>query len=322
VHPERIELAMQLLAQPPRAELEPITLSVLMAQALADARDCIWPCSSLAGTSTLGILRHLRKRGLVLVSATSRSGEAHRETRDQQTSDCSSTRRKNRHRSMIPDRQPLTLQQPRIKVLIAHSDPFIAAGLVTLLRERRDFEVVVSSRALTSNARSKRLPSVHVVVADYDSGMRLLASTGARRSRVIILTHSDSEVMICRALERGVRGYLLLGCSLQELIKSLRTVNAGNMALGPLAVSRVADRMKQPALTHREEDILRQLMLGLSNKGIARKLTVALGTVKTHVKAILRKLDVTSRTGAVVIAQRRGILREERVNVRISRSQR
>jgi hypothetical protein len=52
-------------------------------------------------------------------------------------------------------------------------------------------------------------------------------------------------------------------------------------------------------------------MLGLSNKGIARKLTLSPGTVKTHFKAILRKFDVTSRTGAVAIAQRRGILREE-----------
>jgi DNA-binding CsgD family transcriptional regulator len=73
----------------------------------------------------------------------------------------------------------------------------------------------------------------------------------------------------------------------------------------------MAEWMKQQALTRREEDILRQVMLGLSNKGIARKLTVAVGTVKTHVKAILRKLDATSRTGAVAVAQRRGILREE-----------
>jgi DNA-binding NarL/FixJ family response regulator len=214
---------------------------------------------------------------------------------------------------MIPDDQAPALQQTRIKVLIAYSDPFIAAGLVTLLSKRRDFKVVVCSRASTSNARSKRLPSAHVAVTDYDSGMWLLESAGPRSPRVIILTHSDSEVMICRALDRGVRGYLLLGCSLQALINSLRAVDVGNMALGPLALSRVAERMKQRALTHREEEILRQLMLGLSNKGIARNLTLAPGTVKTHIKAILRKLDATSRTGAVVIAQRRGILEGDRV---------
>jgi two-component system NarL family response regulator len=203
-------------------------------------------------------------------------------------------------------------QQTRIKVVLAHSDPLIAAGLVTLLRKRRDFEVFVSSRALTSNATTRHLQPAHVVVADYDSGLRLLASAGAGSPRVMILTHSDSEAQICRALEQGARGYLLLGCSLQELINALRSVNAGGLGLGPLVVSRMADWMKHQALTRREEDILRQLMLGLSNKGISRRLTLAVGTVKTHVKAILRKLDATNRTEAVAIAQRRGILREER----------
>jgi DNA-binding CsgD family transcriptional regulator len=103
----------------------------------------------------------------------------------------------------------------------------------------------------------------------------------------------------------------LPGDSLQELIEALRSVSGGGLALGPLVSSRIADWMKQKALTQREEDTLRLLMLGLSNKGIARKLTLKVGTVKTHVKAILRKLDVKSRTEAVAIAQRRGILPEE-----------
>jgi DNA-binding NarL/FixJ family response regulator len=213
---------------------------------------------------------------------------------------------------MITYRQSLAPRQPRIRVLIAHTDPFIAAGLVSLLRKRHDFEVVVCGRVLTSNATASYLPSADVAITDYDSGLRLLESAGLGNSRVMILTHNDREAKICRALEQGVRGYLLIGCSLQELINGLRTVNAGGMALGPVVVSRVADRMKQQqALTRREEDILRQVMLGLSNKGIALKLTLAPGTVKTHVKAILGKLNASSRTEAVAIAQRRGILREE-----------
>jgi DNA-binding NarL/FixJ family response regulator len=207
-------------------------------------------------------------------------------------------------------RQSPTLQQPRIKVLIAHSDPFIAAGLLSLLRKRREFETFACSRALSSNATASHLPSADVVVADYESGLRLLESVGVGNPRVMILTDIDSEAKIYRAVDKGVRGYLLLGCSLQELINGLRTVNVGDMALGPLVVSRVANRMKQQTLTCREEDILRLLMLGLSNKRIAIKLTLSVGTVKTHVKAILSKLNATSRTEAVAIAQRRGILRE------------
>jgi DNA-binding NarL/FixJ family response regulator len=203
-------------------------------------------------------------------------------------------------------------QKSGIKVLIAHSDPFIAAGLVTLLRRRRGFEVSVRSRALTSNSTARPVPPAQVAVADYDSGLRLLESAGAGSPRVMILTYDDSEAKICRALERGVSGYLLLGCSLLELVDALRSVSVGRFAWGPLVVSRMADWMRQPALTRRETDTLRQMMLGLSNKRIARKLTLAIGTVKTHVKAILRKLDATSRTQAVAIAQRRGILSEDR----------
>jgi DNA-binding NarL/FixJ family response regulator len=211
---------------------------------------------------------------------------------------------------MITSRQSPALQQSRMRVLIAHSDPFIAAGLLALLRKRRDFETFACSRALSSNGTDSHLPSADVVVADYDSGLRLLESAGVGNPRVMILTDIDSEAKIYRAVDRGVRGYLLLGCSLQEMINGLRTVNLGDMALGPLVVSRVANRMKQQALTCREEDILRLLMLGLSNKRIAMKLTLSVGTVKTHVKAILSKLKATSRTEAVAIAQRRGILRE------------
>jgi DNA-binding NarL/FixJ family response regulator len=190
-----------------------------------------------------------------------------------------------------------------IKVLIAHSDALMAAGLESTLGRMRDFEMAVGAAA--------RPPAADVVIADYDSGLRLIGAGGALGRRVMILTHSDSEAKICHALEQGARGYLLFGCSLQDLAAGLRSVYLGGIALGPLVASRIADRMKQQALTRREGDILRHMMLGMSNKAIASKLTLAVGTVKTHVKSVLEKLDASSRTQAVSIAQRRGILRED-----------
>jgi DNA-binding NarL/FixJ family response regulator len=187
-----------------------------------------------------------------------------------------------------------------IRVLIAHGDPLIAAGLAATLGRLRDFETVTGG---------VRQPAADVVIADYDAALQLIATASARR--VVILTHSDSEAKICHALEQGARGYLLFGCSLQDLVDGLHSVHLGGIALGPLVASRVADRMKQQALTRREADILRYMMLGMSNKAIATKLTLAVGTVKTHVKAVLEKLDASSRTQAVSIAQRRGILRDE-----------
>jgi DNA-binding NarL/FixJ family response regulator len=158
---------------------------------------------------------------------------------------------------------------------------------------------------------ASQLSLADVVVADYDYGLRLIESGGAGSHRVMILTHSTGEANVCRALEQGVRGYVLLGGSLQNLIENLRSIHAGGVAVGPLVVSRMAAWMKQQTLTPRQAEILRQLMLGFSNKIIARKLALSTGTVKSHVKAILQKLDARSRTEAAAIAQRRGILEEE-----------
>jgi DNA-binding NarL/FixJ family response regulator len=206
------------------------------------------------------------------------------------------------------------MPQPfEIKVLIAHSDPLISAGLDATLRKRRDFKVAVCHpKSTVSHSTASHFPSPDVVVADYDSGLRLIALEDAWTDQVMILTHCDSEAKICRALEQGVRGYLLLGCGLEDLMQGIRSMHIGRIALDPLVTSRIADHMKQEALTRREEDILGHIMLGLSNKSIASKLTVAVGTVKTHVKSILSKLDAESRTEAVAIAQRRGILGEKR----------
>lgn len=200
-----------------------------------------------------------------------------------------------------------------IKVLVAHSDPLISAGVAASLKEGRDFKVLVCSPESTVwHAADSHCLSTDVVVADYESGLRLTSSKHAWKERVIILSHSDSEARICHALEQGARGYLLLGCSLKDLTDALRSVHVGGTALGPLVASRIADRMKQEALTRREEDILGQIMLGLSNKRIASNLALAEGTVKTHVKSIMKKLDAASRTEAAAIAQRRGILPEAR----------
>jgi DNA-binding NarL/FixJ family response regulator len=158
---------------------------------------------------------------------------------------------------------------------------------------------------------ASHLSLADVVVADYDYGLRLIESAGAGSFRVMILTHSTSEAKICRALEQGIHGYVLLGGSLQNLIDALHSIHAGGMAVAPLVVTRMADRMKQRTLTPRQEEILRQLMLGFSDKIIAGKFSLAIGTVKTHVKAIMQKLDARSRTEAAAIAHRRGILGDE-----------
>jgi DNA-binding NarL/FixJ family response regulator len=199
-----------------------------------------------------------------------------------------------------------------IAVLVAHSDPVISAGLVVLLRKSRKFKVLWSraSRS-TSHAAMDLAHSADVVIADYDSGIGLIVGAPDWNGRVVIFTHRDSQAKICHALAQRVRGYLLLGCSLQDLVAGIRSVHAGGVALTPLVASRLAESLNQETLTAKEHRVLRQMTLGWSNKRIAGDLGVALGTVKSHAKSIFDKLDAGNRGEAVAIARRRGILPDE-----------
>lgn len=196
-----------------------------------------------------------------------------------------------------------------IRILISHSDPLISAGLEAVLQKRRGLKVVFprfgNEFAHDIDGESAE---ADVVIADYESALRLSETRRESRGRLVILTHSDSEAQICRALERGARGYLLLGCSPEDLVEGIRSVYQGGVAFGPQVARRIAENMTQQALTAREESVLRQLMLGLSNKRIAVQFTLTEGTVKTHVKSILAKLNAASRTEAIAIAHRRGLL--------------
>lgn len=199
-----------------------------------------------------------------------------------------------------------------IAVHIAHSDPVISAGLAVLLQKYCEFKVVCSHfKGSTSHPSSDPDYSADVVLADYDSGIRLTARAPDSKSRVIILTHSDRQANICHALAHGVRGYLLLGCSLQDLTAGIRSVHEGGVAVTPRVASRIAESMHQKTLTVREQNVLRLMTAGRSNKQIARQLGIAVGTVKAHIKSILAKLDASSRGEAVAVAQRRGILLDE-----------
>jgi DNA-binding NarL/FixJ family response regulator len=215
----------------------------------------------------------------------------------------------------IPRMGDKAMQQTvKIAVIIAHRDPFLSAGLARLLANLAEFEPVVPSLEL--GAAVSHGDPADVVVADYDSGLRFLESTCPWRDRVVIFTERDSEASICNAMEQGARGYLLLGCSVADVATAIRTVHEGGCAVTALVALRIAERIRREKLTPCELDILRLLSFGLRNKEIARATSRAPETVKSHVKAIFRKLDARSRTHAVMVARSRGILPEP-VNDRI-----
>ena len=194
-----------------------------------------------------------------------------------------------------------------IRVVVHHGDAVVRAGLIAIVRGRREFELVAAGGA----GSEVKAGDADVVIADYVLGLECVA--GSRDSvnaapKVLILTVRESEWEIRRALESGVQGYLTLGCDLDELLFAVRALHRGLRHLGTVAARRMADSIASQSLTAREMDVLRLVVDGLSNKGIAARLQISAGTVKTHMKEIFQKLGAATRTEVATVAERRGLL--------------
>jgi two-component system NarL family response regulator len=129
------------------------------------------------------------------------------------------------------------------------------------------------------------------------------------QARVIVLTTYDADEDIARALQAGAKAYILKDIAADALIACIRDVLAGKTYLAPAAAAKLAERVTQLQLTPRELSVLRLLANGHSNKEIAAALGIAERTVKTHLGHLFEKLGVTSRTEAVRVATRRGLVR-------------
>jgi DNA-binding NarL/FixJ family response regulator len=194
-----------------------------------------------------------------------------------------------------------------IKVLVMHAEPLIAVGLAAALRQCPGFSVQVR------DGDGAPADAIDVIVADYQCGVQIASAPDIRASslkaaRVLVMTTHDREHDVRLALEAGVHGYLLLGCPIQELIAGVRTLARGSRYLCLAVAQRMAESLTREALTPREADVLRLLVRGQCNKSIAKQLEIAVGTVKAHVKAIMGKLDASSRTEAASVAAQRGLI--------------
>jgi DNA-binding NarL/FixJ family response regulator len=127
-------------------------------------------------------------------------------------------------------------------------------------------------------------------------------------ARIIVLTTYAGDAQAAAALKAGAAGYLLKNLVRRELIETIRAVHAGKRRIPPEIATEIAEHVADDALTPRELEVLRRVAAGKSNKLIAVELDISEGTVKTHMKSILPKLDATDRTHAVIIALKRGIL--------------
>jgi DNA-binding NarL/FixJ family response regulator len=208
-------------------------------------------------------------------------------------------------------------QQTKIRLLIADDHEVVRSGLKSMLAnsEIKVVGEVASGQAAVKFALENEVDVVLLDVRMPDGdGLTALGRIKLDKPRlpVLILSSFDNPAYIARAVALEAGGYLLKGCTRDQLITAIKTAAAGEntwtrdelrRVTGALATPRITADVEVP-LTQRESEVLRQLAYGLTNKQIAEALDISYETVKEHVQHILRKVGVTDRTQAAVWAVR------------------
>jgi DNA-binding NarL/FixJ family response regulator len=204
-----------------------------------------------------------------------------------------------------------------LRLLVVDDHPVVRMGLVAMLSEHEDFEVVAQA---ADGAEAVVLAEKHrpdVVLMDLRMpGLDGAAATAQLRSggagpAVLVLTTYDTDADIVRAVEAGATGYLLKDAPRETLADAIRRAARGETVLAPPVVARLASRLRAPAapaLTDRELEVLQCVARGLSNAEVGRELHIGEATVKTHLLRAFEKLGVTDRPAAVTAAYRAGLL--------------
>jgi two-component system NarL family response regulator len=201
-----------------------------------------------------------------------------------------------------------------IRVLVIEDHPVVRQGLVALLSNAPDIEIVGSAADGLEGIEVFR--SVRPDVTLIDLQMPRLGGVEAIQrmrhewpdARFIVLTTFDGDEDIYRAMQAGAKAYLLKGMEVDELLRAIRTVHAGRASVPSSIAEKLAQRVGSQDLTTRELEVLRRIVAGRANKEIANDLNISEATVKSHVNSLLGKLGVDDRTHAAVIALQRGIV--------------
>ena len=201
-----------------------------------------------------------------------------------------------------------------IRVLCVDDHPLIRKGIASILANEPDMALVAEASDGLEAIRVFRECRPDVTLMDLR--MPELDGIAATRmileefpaARIIALTSYEGDQDIYRALDAGVRGYLLKEAVHSDVLHAIRTVHAGKRLMPAEVAGRLTEYFPQMALTPRETEVLGLVANGFGNKEIAERLGTATGTIKIHVQNILEKLSASDRTQAVTIAIQRGIL--------------
>ena len=213
----------------------------------------------------------------------------------------------------------------RTKVLLADDHTIVREGILSLLQEQPEVSVVGTAENGREAVEKARRTFPDVVVMDV--AMPLLNGIEATRqlrrhlpqTKVIVLTMYADEEYVLRALQAGVRGYLLKKAAASELLQAIRTVERGDFYLSSDISHVIVDRYLASAnpeeetisLSDRERQILQLVAEGHTNRQIGTALGITQKTVDTHRTRLMAKLDIHDTPGLVRYAIRKGIVRAD-----------
>ena len=205
----------------------------------------------------------------------------------------------------------------KASVLVVDDHALLRTGVANIINQEPDLRVV--AEAGNGLEAVEAFERYHPDVTLLDLRMPVMEGVEAvrqirerdPRARVIVLTTYDTDEEISRALKAGAKAYVLKDISADDLIGCIREVLAGKTYLAPAAAAKLAEGVTRVQLTPRELATLQLMADGKANKEIAGALGISERTVKTHLGHLFEKLGVTSRTEAIGVASRRGLVRLE-----------
>lgn len=207
------------------------------------------------------------------------------------------------------------VHKEQIRVLVADDHPIVREGLASLIEDEED--MLVAGEAASGREAVELFSQYKPDITLMDLRMPQMEGVEAitlirqqvANARIIVLTTYDSDEDIYRALRAGAMAYLLKDSSRNELLNTIRAVHAGQKRISPQMALKLTERLNSPELSAREVEVLRLIVAGKSNSEIGTTLYITEGTVKTHVKTILKKLGASDRTSAATTALKRGFVR-------------